>query len=266
MLIYKEENIHKYDKEQRQYYIKYVDSGVLRSSGSWLHKKRFLDKYELIYVSAGSLYLYTGQSKVVLHTGQLIILSPFQTIEGYRPSLQNLSFFWVTFSTDAPEQFHIPLQQIMTAKSEETEELLQKILRLSSQKVPSFLPDAHLMVLLSEIQTNASVPGSNQQLALRTNTYIEEHMAEGLSADSIASALNYNKDYISRTVKQYYGLSLKDLILQKRLGLARKLLTDSAYSIKQIAGILGFDTGNLFTKFIQYHIGMSPLEYRRQFS
>lgn len=93
--------------------------------------------------------------------------------------------------------------------------------------------------------------------------YVEEHLAQPITAQSTADALCYHKDYLSRAVKSQSGYSLKEYINMRKIKEAKLQLYASNAPIKEIAGNLGFENANAFCKFFSYHVKMSPGEYRR---
>ena len=55
-------------------------------------------------------------------------------------------------------------------------------------------------------------------------SYIEDHLEEDLSLDTIAEALNYSKFYIARTFAQQTGCTVYKYIQGRRLTLAAEKL------------------------------------------
>jgi len=264
MIIYKEENLHKYNKEQKTYYVKYVDSGLITASKNWFHKQRFLDKYELIFVTEGELFFQIDDDSVTICENQVIIIPPFKTLKGTKISSQKTSFFWIDFMTDSPDIFEIILMKIHNIKSSLFRNIIENLTSFSNlSDCRNFVYDSYLLMLFNEIKNNIDVDSAKKLLALKVSGYIEENISRPITAESIADDLNYNKDYLCRIINHYYGTTLKEYINRQKINLSKKLLTTSNYSIKEIADFIGYDDSNLFTKFFKYHVKMSPLEFRK---
>lgn len=104
----------------------------------------------------------------------------------------------------------------------------------------------------------------DKSIASKVIHYVDEHLHEPLTAQSVAAALNYNKDYISRAMHKTTGYTMKEYIIRRKLDTACTLLRTSAFSIEEIANQIGFNDSNLFTKFFIYHNHISPTEYRKR--
>lgn len=265
MIIHKTQSRHKYDKEHHSAFLDFGDCGLIHAPKNWRHKKRFLEKYELIYVLEGALYLKIDEYNVTLSDNDLIIIPPYKTVDGSKESSQQTSFFWVNFLTDDPDHFGLTFNLVHIKQPEKFIIVLEELINLSHHnKTADFTMDATLILLLSLINKSIEESSSQHLIINKVINYVESNISEPLTVEMVADALKYNKDYISRIVKNYYGISLKKYIDLQKLNLAKRLLTTSNYSIKDISLMLGFNESNLFTKFFKYHEKISPLEYRKK--
>ncbi len=262
MLMHKMKNPHRYNKTEEICTISFDDCGYIEVPGGFLYKKRFLDKYEILYVTKGCLYFRLGNREIVLLKNSFIILPPYRTIEGFRQSSHVTGFYYVSFTTDNPTCFGVHSGTVETDHSPEVVDTLEELVRQKSDfLLPDFINDALLLTLLGEINRVAAYSG-RAEIASRLRQYIEQNIAGSLSADTISDALQYNRDYLCRIVKKQFGVSLRDYIIRCRLDLAKRLLITSNYSVHEIASMVGYPDANLFTKFFSYHTGQSPQSYR----
>lgn len=79
----------------------------------------------------------------------------------------------------------------------------------------------------------------------------------------ICDRFGYNKDYISRSFKKKYGVTVKEYANREKLEAAKYLLKNSRHSIKKVGEAVGFDSVELFYKFFRYHMKLTPFEYRK---
>lgn len=128
----------------------------------------------------------------------------------------------------------------------------------------SMTKDAILVLILEQCLSSHRGSPKSQQLFLRFCRYVSENMGSDLSADTISAALNYNKDYLSRTVKRFSGRGLKEYVVNEKMGAAKTMLSTTDASINEIAKCLGFSSPELFIKSFRYYTHMTPLEFRRQ--
>lgn len=72
--------------------------------------------------------------------------------------------------------------------------------------------------------------------------YILLNLSGELSPQSIAAAVNSSPGYVSHKFKEETGLTLMNYITQQRIRLAKKMLTDTDMSIRDIASYVGIPT------------------------
>jgi AraC-type DNA-binding domain-containing proteins len=263
MIIHKPQNTKKYNKENKSYFLDFINCGLIQAQKNWIHKKRFLEKYELIYVTEGNLYLQIDRNNRVLSKNDLIIIPPYKTISGTKESEIETSFFWVDFLTDNAENFGVISNLIHINQPDKINTLLEELRSISDQKnISDFTKDSFLLLLFHQIKKSVEQNSIQHMIIIKFCNYIENNITKPLTAQMVADALKYNKDYLCRVIKKYYGISLIDYINKQKINLAKKLLSTSNYSIKEISNYLGYDDSNLFTKYFKYHEKISPLQYR----
>lgn len=124
--------------------------------------------------------------------------------------------------------------------------------------------DCYLLLLLESIRKSHRTEPSLQKLYDAVCTYILDHAADDPSVWQVADALGYNKDHLCRAVRRCSGKTLRDLIAEERIRLAKGLLSSTNYSVEKIASLLHFSGANSFLKYFKYHVSMTPAEYRRK--
>lgn len=92
--------------------------------------------------------------------------------------------------------------------------------------------------------------------------YINEHLSESLTLESVASRVYLNSTYLSELFKTETGKNFKDYILEKRMELACELLK-SPMKISDIAIKAGYSDAKHFSKTFKKYKGISPKEYQR---
>lgn len=100
-----------------------------------------------------------------------------------------------------------------------------------------------------------------QQLILQVLRYIDENYRDG-ELTELASMLNYDIYWLSRTIKKLLGRTYKELLQIKRLNQAAFLLTNTKLSVLDICGAVGYDNNSYFHRIFKEHYGMTPKEYR----
>ena len=80
----------------------------------------------------------------------------------------------------------------------------------------------------------------------------------------IADKLNITPEHLCRTFKQEAGITPLTFITRIRIQRACELLRDPSYSVKEVGGMLTFDTTSHFARTFKKVTGMNPTEFRRK--
>ena len=92
--------------------------------------------------------------------------------------------------------------------------------------------------------------------------YIRDNAGDDISNTEIGAIFGYHPFYISKVLKDRKGTTLRQYIIAYRLKLAKKLLSESAKSVNEVADECGFNDPSYFTKTFKNAFGMTPKEYR----
>lgn len=85
-----------------------------------------------------------------------------------------------------------------------------------------------------------------------------------MKIENLASQFMMSKNYISLYVKKNTGHAIQHHILQNKISIAEKLLSQGRFNINEIATNLGFNDASHFNKFFKKHKNISPTEYRKK--
>ncbi|MBQ6319363.1 MAG: response regulator [Lachnospiraceae bacterium] len=110
---------------------------------------------------------------------------------------------------------------------------------------------------------NEAAEGSAKDNVHRMIAYINENYAEELSLSELSDQYNIESTYLSRLFKKETGETLTAYITERRIEQAIKLMAEAAYSINDIATLVGYDDYNYFNRVFKKHTGYSPSEYRK---
>ena len=59
-------------------------------------------------------------------------------------------------------------------------------------------------------------------------------------------------------------MTFLEYIKKRRFNIAKKLLSDSSYSLKEVADAIGYDNVSYFCSLFKKATGLTPFEYRKQ--
>jgi AraC-like DNA-binding protein len=98
------------------------------------------------------------------------------------------------------------------------------------------------------------------------HTYIRINYDRAITTSKVAEALGYNADYLGRIYRKVYGCTLTEAIQGRRVHVACDYLLDSNMTIEQIGQKCGFADPDYFRRVFRRHMGISPGDYRDEFS
>lgn len=240
--------------------------------------------YEIFYITSGTIVHNLNGEFRTLTMGDMVFLSPEDSHNFIRPSnaLHRDVIFTeellkkVLASADFRlEEFKQKIQCKYFHLTEGTIALLEKLLKqhLTSyfrhEKSADLISYTSLSILCLEIllmQSNQARE-ENKVLPEWLTTVIERFnnlmlIQQGLPA--ILEGVHYNKTYVNRTFKKYFGMSLSDYLSSTRLNYALYYLKNSKYSNEEISNLLGFSSPSYFYKLFKKQINISPNAYRKQ--
>ncbi|MDD3242750.1 MAG: AraC family transcriptional regulator [Eubacteriales bacterium] len=97
-----------------------------------------------------------------------------------------------------------------------------------------------------------------------TLSYINEHLSDPLSIDTLCETAQYSKYHFLRTFKRHMGLTTTEYITLMRLERAARLLRTSTLSVTDICAQVGFGNVSYFIKRFSQHYGCTPLAFRKK--
>ncbi|MBQ8094585.1 MAG: helix-turn-helix transcriptional regulator [Clostridia bacterium] len=93
--------------------------------------------------------------------------------------------------------------------------------------------------------------------------YIESHLQQPLTVDTLAEALKKSPSYLSTLFKKQTGIAVSEYIRRKRIDTARMLLQYTEFSCVEIAEYLAFSSDSHFSSVFREYTGMTPKAFRK---
>ncbi len=93
--------------------------------------------------------------------------------------------------------------------------------------------------------------------------YIRAHYAEDIALSDIAAAASISRSEANRCFNAYMGCSPIDALIQYRLEMARRLLRDSALTLREISEACGFNSESYFSRRYRRVYGCAPGRSRK---
>ena len=104
---------------------------------------------------------------------------------------------------------------------------------------------------------------NNNEIAIIKN-YIDEYYTTDLSISKLAALSHYSEDHFYLKFKNAYKISPKNYIIEKRINLAKNLLTNTTLPLAQVALQCGYEDYLTFSQIFKTKVGVSPKKFQAQ--
>lgn len=95
---------------------------------------------------------------------------------------------------------------------------------------------------------------------------LKQFYPENISLEWLSGQIHLNSNYLSRLIKKETGETFSELLTNIRIEQAKKLLQNPTSKIYEISSQIGFDDAHYFSAKFKKVTGVSPTEYRDQYS
>jgi len=106
-------------------------------------------------------------------------------------------------------------------------------------------------------------PDAARRLVARYTALLEREFRSGAGVGDLAAELGVTPTHLTRCCKQSCGRSAHDIMADRRIFEARRLLAETDQPVGQIGSSLGFASAAYFTRAFQNMTGHSPSAFRR---
>lgn len=106
-------------------------------------------------------------------------------------------------------------------------------------------------------------PDAARRLVARYTALLESTFRTGCGVAELAADLGVTPTHLTRCCKQTCGRSAHDLLAERRIFEARRLLTETDQPVGRIGASLGFASAAYFARAFQHMTGHSPTAFRR---
>ena len=143
----------------------------------------------------------------------------------------------------------------MAEKELPTPEEMQEMAEIDIRTV-----DTSSLVDIEQVQIQTELPQEE-----RIADYINNHFAEDLSLEGVASQAGFSKYHFSRLFKQYTDSTFYKYLNQKRIEFAKTLLQDPGVSVTEVAFKSGFSSLSAFLRMFKLMNNCTPTEFREMY-
>ena len=100
----------------------------------------------------------------------------------------------------------------------------------------------------------------------KVRSYIGAHYRQPLTIQTIAREVGFSQSYLSSLFRDNWGCTVNEYITKIRIENAVALMRQPELTIGEIAALCGFQSASYFTKVFKRQMGVTPVQYRNEFS
>lgn len=258
----------------------HIAGDVVKKPGTGLGP-RILGDYELLFFPDGSGNVYKVEDEVyVLREPSFIITRPGERhlyeYDPYQPARHLFLHFGFERNPSMTPDLAILKQGGPSCVSEGNELLvgmMKQILYITysmpdrTQQRGSTL----LLALLHEINglvadsPLASPENRIPPQLVKALDYIEKHLHEPLSVETLAQTAGWTHEHFSRSFVRHLGRTPRDAIIHSRIDRACQMLLYEEQSVKDVAYAVGFTDENYFSRVFKSVKGITATQYRKKY-
>jgi AraC-like DNA-binding protein len=116
---------------------------------------------------------------------------------------------------------------------------------------------------IAPANADAPRPSAAKRLVARYSALLERDFRSGHGVSDFAAELGVTSTHLTRSCRETCGRAAHDLLQDRKMFEARRLLADTRVPVKQIADALGFASPAYFTRAFHAKTGKTPTQFRR---
>ncbi|AZK46738.1 helix-turn-helix domain-containing protein [Paenibacillus lentus] len=275
----------------------YLECGyTVYAPGDEHPNRRNMGKFDLIMMKSGTLFIGEEDKNWALTAGQSLLLLPNRYHYSVQPCEEETHFYWIHFhsicawaeSSAEQQMVHVPqpdehYQTFLTSPysiqlpkmwdmpyPERAYQLMEKLLQSPGTRQSSaFWTQQQAfeeLLRMMDLRQLEQYTSPIVAVAEKTEAFIKNNYKAELTSKDMSEALHYHYNYITRCMKQVYGMTPNDYLQHYRLEQAKLLLLKTEWPIAEIAKYVGFKSTPYFSNRFTIKNGCSPLQFRKQYS
>ena len=241
--------------------VNFVALEHINAVGDWKYKSRVERSNEIFFVVSGNATVTEDFSRFVLEENHVFCCKKGSVYQIYKDSDTDLEIYRLSFVGD-----YGTIPKYFTVK---TSEVLLNLLSLGTNLLalegyPKHAFDALCDLILAELSFQSlDETVKNDTAASALLGWIEENKHKNIKVMDAATHFGLSEGYLTRTFREEYSLNLKSYIDSIRQKYVCEQLEDMNLSLSEVAERCGFENYRQLNTFMNYHMGMSPSEYRK---
>ena len=222
-----------------------------------------IDCYDLTFMIKGSMTYGGNGKRYVLNQNDALLLKP-GTVRTRLVGSEPVEYISFNFTLLPETEIKLP-------------EYMPKCINNDIKKLVSAFPHRHLSpyrhskekavnmlnYILFELSDTTLINSSNEHVAKIIN-YIDEHITEKTSLQTISQKIGLTKEYTAFIFKKETNRTLTDYVNERKILIAKDLILSNAMSLNDLSNYLGYDNYTYFSRLFKRYFGISPLNLKKK--
>lgn len=245
-----------------------------RDKASKVHRTEF---YQLLWIKEGTFSLQLDFEEIHLQSEQALFITPGQVVQFHLDHrTQAFAVLFIpeflgetAFDTQVLHRLrsaHRLGHKVISLANVPTEDLFRLMMHgvsLPTDEYQATILRSYLRILLAEV--GRGLPQKASQMSALLSDFInavEMHHHRLYNIQDYQQQLGVSEKQLASTVREALGMTPKTFLDERRLLEAKRYLSYSDLSIKEVAFALNFDEPTNFNKFFRRHTGTTPQAFR----
>ncbi|MCR4660376.1 MAG: AraC family transcriptional regulator [Clostridia bacterium] len=226
------------------------------------------------YIISGVEHLEVGDKEFTLQKGDLCILEPKIPHTYWSDKNDPVEKKWINFSSDIFAALYkkMGFNGRVVFKNTDQENFFDVLLAIAEQSTLNSddicydVADNLFGLLFHLAKQDIKIESQNiSKLAIVVKEALDNNIFTNASLEEILKDIFYSKKQITREFKKCFNDTPYNYLINLKINMAKRLLTKSDLSIKEIAIKLGFENQHYFSNAFKKKVGMSPSQYREKY-
>ncbi|MBE6635456.1 MAG: helix-turn-helix domain-containing protein [Ruminococcaceae bacterium] len=222
------------------------------------------------YVASGKGYIKLNGKRYNLSSGDTYIIHPGDFCEYWADADEPYEKYWINFRSnhffEFLEQYDINDRIIRGIDLSERFAEIFALELISQRNDELYIPATRILVsiMLDILEYKRSTAALGKWgLAARVKDILQHSLSVPITLEDLEKEVFYSKNDIIRSFKKEYGITPYAYLIDLRTELAKKLLSTTQKSVKEIGEYLCFSSQYYFSNCFKEKTGMSPLQFRK---
>lgn len=245
--------------------------GITHPDSNYRIKRNPSPCFIIEYVVSGKGYIKINGERYKLSAGDTYIIHPGDYCEYGSDEADPYEKYWINFRShfffELIKEYDVDDRIIHGIDLTQRFNEIFALESISNRNDELYIPATRILISIMldilEYKKRASALGE-MGLAVWVKDIIQHSLAVPITLEDIEKEVFYSKNDIIRQFKRKYGQTPYAYLISMRIDLAKKLLTTTNKSVREISNYLCFSSQYYFSNCFKEKTGVSPLKYRKQ--